>query len=140
MKLRYLGLALILVLTVISYSAKAQTRSSESWRSAKPKTVTLFSRAKHQPNSNEYGKSAFSFNHGVRSDNGRRITRNNYELLYGSIRLNGDSDWFKVTMGTDDRCAAFGMARAHRVERPLAFVAARGVRGLHCRSLYHVPG
>ena len=103
MKLRYLGLALILVLTVISYSAKAQTRSSESWRRAKPKTVTLFSRAKHQPNSNEYGKSAFSFNHGVRSDVGRRITRNNYELLYGGIRLNGDSDWFKVTMGRDDR-------------------------------------
>jgi hypothetical protein len=103
MKLRYLGLALVLVLTVISYSAKAQTRSSESWRRAKPKTVTLFSRAKHQPNSNEYGKSAFSFNHGVRSDAGPRITRNNYELLYGSIRLNGDSDWFSVTMVTDDR-------------------------------------
>lgn len=102
MKLRYHGLALILVLTVISHSAKAQTRSSESWRSAKPKTVTLFSRAKYKGKSKEYGKSAFSFNHGVRSDAGRRVTRNNYELLYGSIRWNGDSDWFSVTMVTDD--------------------------------------
>jgi hypothetical protein len=103
MKLRYVSLALMFVLTVISLSAKPLSRSSESWRSAKPKTVTLFSRAKYQPNSNEYGKSAFSFNHGVRSDAGPRVTRNNYELLYGGIDRNGDSDWFSVTMVTDDR-------------------------------------
>jgi len=103
MKLRHVGLPLILGLTVISHSAKPLARSGESWRSAKPKTVTLFSRAKYKDKSQGYGKSAFSFNHGVRSDVGRRITRNNYELLYGSIRLNGDSDWFQVTTGTDDR-------------------------------------
>lgn len=103
MKLRYLGLPLILVLTVISHSAKPLSRSSESWRSAKPKTVTLYSRAKYKDKFQGYGKSAFSFNHGLRSDAGPRITRNNYELLYGSIRFNGDSDWFSVTMVTDDR-------------------------------------
>ena len=103
MKLRYLGLPLILVFTVISHSAKPLSGSSESWRSAKPKTVTLFSRAKYKDKSQGYGKSAFSFNHGLRSDAGPRITRNNYELLYGGIRWNGDSDWFSVTMVTDDR-------------------------------------
>lgn len=103
MKLRHLGLPLILVLIVISHTAKPQSRSGESWRSAKPKTVTLFSRAKYKDKNHGYGKSAFSFNHGLRSDVGPRITRNNYELLYGGIRLNGDSDWFKVTMVTDDR-------------------------------------
>ena len=103
MKLRYLGLPLILVLTVISYSAKPLSRSGESWRDAKPKTVTLFSRAKYKDMSKGYGRSAFSFNHGLRSDAGTRVTRNNYELLYGGIQLNGDSDWFSVTMVTDDR-------------------------------------
>ena len=102
MKLRYLGLPLIFVLTVIG-SAQPLSRSSESWRDAKPRTVTLFSRAKYQDKSQGYGKSAFSFNHGLRSDAGPRITRNNYELLYGGIRWNGDSDWFSVTMVTDDR-------------------------------------
>src|SRR5687767_42828 len=103
MKLRYLSLPLILVLTVISHSAKPQTPSSDSWRSAKPQTVTLYSRAKYKGKSQGYGKSAFSFNHGLRSDAGSRITRNNYELLYGGIRWNGDSDWFSVTMVADDR-------------------------------------
>ena len=102
MKLRYCGLALLLVLTV-SHSAKAQTSYSESWRRAKPKSVTLFSRAKYQANSKGYGKSAFSFNYGVRSDAGPRVTRNNYELLYGGINRNGDSDWFSVIMVTNDR-------------------------------------
>jgi hypothetical protein len=103
MKGRYVGLPLILVLTVISHSAKPLARSGESWRSAKPKTVTLFSREKYKDQSQGYGKSAFSFNHSLRSDAGPRITRNNYELLYGSINRNGDSDWFSVTMVTDDR-------------------------------------
>ncbi len=103
MKLRHLGLPLILVLTVINHSAKPLSLSGESWRNAKPKTVTLFSRAKYKDKFQGYGKSAFSFNHGLRSDRGPRITRNNYELLYGGIRWNGDSDWFSVTMVTDDR-------------------------------------
>lgn len=102
MKLRYLGLPLILVLTVISPSAKPLSRSDESWRSAKPKTVTLFSRARYKDKSQGYGKSAFSFNHGLRSDSGPRITGNNYELLYGSICWNRDCDWFSVTMVADD--------------------------------------
>jgi hypothetical protein len=49
-----------------------------------------------------YGKSAFSFRYGVRSDVAREITRNNYELEYGQIDWNHDSDWFTVTMTTDD--------------------------------------
>jgi hypothetical protein len=103
MKYRYLGLPLILVLTVVNHSAKPQSRFSENWRDAKPKTVTLFSRAKYRNKFEGYGKSAFSFNHRVRSDVGQRITRNNYELMYGGINWNGDSDWFSVTMVTDDR-------------------------------------
>jgi hypothetical protein len=61
--------------------------------------VTLLPRAKQK---NEgYGQSAFSFRYGIRSDNDGwlQITGNNYDLLYGNITLNYDSDWFCVSMG-----------------------------------------
>ena len=102
MKLRHHGLLLILALGIVTHSAKAQSRSNEHWRDVEPKTVTLFSRAKYKDKFEDYGKSTFSFKYGVRSDIGRQITRNNYELQYGNISWNGDSDWFTVTMVTDD--------------------------------------
>jgi hypothetical protein len=103
MKLRHCGLLLILTLGVVSYWAKAQSRSNDNWRDVEPKTVTLYSRAKYKDKIEGYGKSAFSFKHGVRSDVGQQRTRNNYELQYGNISWDGDSDWFTVTMVTDDR-------------------------------------
>jgi hypothetical protein len=102
MKLRYQGLLLILAVGVIGNSAKAQSRFNENWRDVEPQTVTLFSRAKHTDEFEGYGKSAFSFKHSVRSEVGLPITGNNYELEYGSIDWNKDSDWFMVTMVTDD--------------------------------------
>jgi len=102
MKLRYSRLLLILALGVIGSSSKAQKSSNENWRDVEPQTVTLFSRAKYKDQFVGYGKSAFSFMHGVRSDAGAQITRNNYELAYGGINWNNDSDWFTVTMVTDD--------------------------------------
>src|SRR6185295_11596491 len=89
-------------LGIVSQPAKAQSRSNENWRDVEPQTVTLFSRARYKDEDGGYGKSTFSFKHGVRSDVGRDITRNNYELSYGSISWDGDSDWFNVTMVTDD--------------------------------------
>jgi hypothetical protein len=102
MKLRYYGLLLILAVGVVGNSAKAQSPANENWRDVEPQTVTLFSRATHKDEDGGYAKSAFSFKHGVRSDVGRQITGNNYELEYGSIDWNHDSDWFEVTMVTDD--------------------------------------
>ena len=104
MKLRQFGLLIILASQAISFSAIAQSRSPENWRTVEPNTVTLFSRAKYKDKFEGYGKSTFSFKYGVRSDDvGREITRNHYELQYGQINLNGDSDWFTVTSATDDR-------------------------------------
>ena len=102
MKLRSYGMLIVLALHAISLSAIAQSTSSKNWRAVEPKTVTLFSRAKYKDDVGD-GKSTFSFRYGVRSDLGREITRNNYELQYGNVNLNGDSDWFTVTMVTDDR-------------------------------------
>ena len=103
MKLGHYGLLLVFVLGFGSHSAEAQSGANENWRHVEPQTVTLFSRAKYKNEFEGYGQSTFSFKHGVRSDVGKQITRNNYELQYGGITLNGDSDWFGVTMVTDDR-------------------------------------
>lgn len=130
MKLRYLGLPLLLLLTVVSPSAKPQSRFSETWRHTKPKTVTLFSRAKYRDKFEGYGKSAFSFNHGVRSDVGEHITRNNYELLYGGINWNGDTDWFSVTMVTDDRSRIKDLGKLKWSDRfDVPFIPASAVPG-----------
>jgi hypothetical protein len=102
MKLKSCGLLLILTFGVVGYLAKAQPHSNDNWRDVEPRTATLFSRAKYKDKFEGYGKSAFSFKHGVRSDVRRHITGNNYELEYGNISWNGDSDWFAVTMVTDD--------------------------------------
>jgi hypothetical protein len=103
MKLRQFGLLIILASHAISLSAIAQSVSPRDWRTLEPNTVTLFSRSKHKDEFDGYDKSTLSFKHGVRSDIGREITRNNYDLQYGNINWNGDSDWFTVTLATDDR-------------------------------------
>src|SRR5262245_60946010 len=61
--------------------------------------VTLLPRAKQKKEG--YGQSAFSFRYGIRSDKDGwlQITGNNFDLLYGSITVNYDSDWFCVYMG-----------------------------------------
>ncbi|MBP6214369.1 MAG: hypothetical protein KA447_15120 [Pyrinomonadaceae bacterium] len=100
--MRYSILVLIFTICVIGLTVKAQSRPETNWRDVEPKTVTLYSRIKYIDEYKGYGKSAFSFKNDVRSDVGQKITGNNYELQYGSINLDHDSDWFKVSMGTDD--------------------------------------
>lgn len=70
---------------------------------AEHRTVTLFSRTSNPDKSRAYDLSVYSFRFGLRGDQGKEKTRNNYELQYGNLNLNGDSDWFGVTMVTDDR-------------------------------------
>jgi hypothetical protein len=104
MKLRHVALLLALAFCPINPSAIAQSRSPENWRTVKPNTATLFSRAKYKDKFEDYGKSTVSFKYGVRSDHvGREVTHSHYELQYGQINWNGDSDWFTVTRATDDR-------------------------------------
>jgi hypothetical protein len=102
-KLKHYRFPLILALCVTTTSAGAQLRAQKNWRDVEPETITLLSRAKYKNTYRGNGRSSFSFRYGVRSEVAPEITRNNYELQYGSITWNGDSDWFKVTMATDDR-------------------------------------
>ena len=59
--------------------------------------ISLFSRLGHKETG--YGKSAFSFWHGLRSDNEQwfSVTHNYADLLYGSLSTNDDSDRFCVS-------------------------------------------
>ncbi len=58
--------------------------------------VVLFSRIKHQDQHQGYGKAAFSFEQGIRSD-GAKTTRNYFDIVYGTTSIDGDSDWFNVS-------------------------------------------
>jgi hypothetical protein len=64
--------------------------------------TTLYSRLSYKDEG--YGRSAFNFMHGMRSDNREwlRLAHNYAELLYGSISIGGDTDWFCVSMGGED--------------------------------------
>lgn len=62
------------------------------------KTATLQARRTVEGRDN-YVDAAFSFEHGVNSEAGRKLTRNDWDLLFGN---KPDEDTFDVTMVTDD--------------------------------------
>ncbi len=63
-----------------------------------PQIVTLLARKKVDEVDN-YRQAAFSFKHGVNGDAAMKLTRNNWDLLFGNSPL---PDAFDVTMVTDD--------------------------------------
>lgn len=67
-----------------------------------PQQVTLYSRITYKEH--DYGKSAFNFEHGLRSDDESwaRVAHGYAQLMYGSISFSADTDWFSVSMGGDD--------------------------------------
>ncbi|HEX8178966.1 MAG TPA: hypothetical protein VF525_05420 [Pyrinomonadaceae bacterium] len=70
----------------------AQTLSSE------PQTATLLTR-KITDGVDNYTQAAFSFKYGVNGDAALKVTRNNWDLLFGNSSL---PDAFDVTMVTND--------------------------------------
>ena len=101
MKRRHCAFLVILALSVMATSARAQLSAQKNWREVEPETVTLLSKSKYGRTFVGNGKSSFSFRYGVRGEVAPEITRS--DLLYGNINQNGDSDWFIVTLATDDR-------------------------------------
>jgi hypothetical protein len=67
-----------------------------------PQKVTLFSRITYKESG--YGKSAFNFQYGLRSDseNWEQVAHNYAHLMYGSISFDPGTDWFSVSMGGED--------------------------------------
>jgi len=80
------------VIFLIESNVFAQTLSGE------PQTVTLLARKKVDGVDN-YTQAAFSFKYGVNGDAALKVTRNNWDLLFGNSPL---PDAFDVTMVTDD--------------------------------------
>jgi hypothetical protein len=66
--------------------------------SGEPRTATLLARKKVDRVDN-YTQAAFSFKHGVNGDTALKVTRNNWDLLFGNSPV---PDAFDVTMVTDD--------------------------------------
>jgi hypothetical protein len=80
--------------------SKAQNRSKNQ-----TKSVTLYCRKKYA----DYEKATFSFKYGVGDKPGSPEIRNSLNLLYGSLTLNGDSDFFQVRMGARDCSRIFDL-------------------------------
>jgi hypothetical protein len=97
------SLLLIAALFFAGVAGGAGAAGAPDVREIKPKKATLFSRQTYKGKYEGYGRAAFSFEHGVRSDVGVQAPRNDYDLEYGNISLGGDSDWLTVSMVTDDR-------------------------------------
>lgn len=102
MRFKYLSILFVLLWAAILHG-ELKTFRAEASHQMEPQVVTLFSRQRYRHEDEGYGRAAFSFEHGVRSDVGLQITRNDYDVLYGNISLGGDSDWFSVSMVSDDR-------------------------------------
>lgn len=102
MKFKYTSVLFVLLYAAISHG-EMKTFRVEASQQSESQRATLFSRQKYRNEYEGYGRAAFSFEHGMRSDNGIQVTRNDYDLLYGNISLNGDSDWFSVSGAADDR-------------------------------------
>jgi len=64
--------------------------------------ISLMARKKTGDYDN-YTNAAFNFRLGVNGNDAVRNPRNEWDLLYGSISLNGDRDWFTVAFGRGDR-------------------------------------
>jgi hypothetical protein len=96
MKLRHLSLFSTFIASVVILLTApivvSQTFNGEL------QTVTLLARRKHDGYDN-YTRAAFSFKYGINGDDALKVTRNNWDMLFGN---NPSSDDFDVTMVVDD--------------------------------------
>lgn len=65
---------------------------------AKPQAVTLVARRQRDGDDN-YTRAAFSFKYGANGDSALKVTRNNWDVLFGN---SPDADTFEVSMVVDD--------------------------------------
>jgi hypothetical protein len=96
-----LNKVLIMFLLIGTFSS-ASAIDERKGLQTEPQKVTLFSRIEYKDFG--YGKSAFNFQYGLRSDNEiwEQVAHNYAHLMYGSISFNPGTDWFSVSMGDDD--------------------------------------
>jgi len=89
-------IVLLLLVFVMIINGRAITYSQDI--NSQPKIVTLYKRQTVDGKDN-YTKAAFSFKHGINGDEALKLTRNNWDLLFGNSPT---PDAFDVSMVTDD--------------------------------------
>lgn len=98
----------VFILFLLVGTASPPTNADEHGKSlqANAQEVTLFSRIAHADKERSYGKSAFNFRYGLRSDSEEwlRVAHNAYDLLYGNVSIDGDLDWFHIST-TGENCS-----------------------------------
>lgn len=95
MRIKNVVLSLATIAIIAGVNGPAAFGQSEA---NEPKTATLLARRTVEGRDN-YVDAAFSFQHGVNGEEGRKITRNDWDLLFGN---SAEDDTFDVTMVTDD--------------------------------------
>lgn len=90
---RTLGLVLLGIICGAGARAVGRGRSAQT----EPQRVTLYARIKSGLDG--FGRAAFNFKQGLRSDDARWIkqTGNVDHLVYGNESLDGETDWFSVS-------------------------------------------
>ncbi len=94
--IKYIYLFSLAIAFAVTLLAQASVLSQGL--SGEPQTITLLAREKVGDIDN-YTQAAFSFKYGVNGDAALKVTRNNWDLLFGNSPL---PDAFDVTMVTDD--------------------------------------
>lgn len=100
MRIRNTAVFMSLMLSVPTIVMVEQAFGQDS--NTNRQTISLMARKKTD-NDDNYTKAAFNFRLGVNDDGAVSNPRNEWDLLYGNISLNGDKDWFTVAFGRGDR-------------------------------------
>jgi hypothetical protein len=99
MRIRNTAVFMSLVLSFSTIVSVGQVLDQDS--NTNLQTISLM--ARKTDNYDNYTKAAFNFRLGINGDDAVRNPRNEWDLLYGNISLNGDKDWFTVAFGRGDR-------------------------------------
>jgi hypothetical protein len=93
----------IVVITLLIGFSSLRTSGfcSQAGRWENVQKITLYTG--HDPKDKDSGKSSFSFQHAVRSDVGKELTGNDWDIQFGYMTINGSSDYFGVTLISNDR-------------------------------------
>ena len=103
-KLAWLIPVLLLAILIcgIGHSTVAQQLNDPD---SEPRSATLLSHIAH----NDFAKSNFNFKLGVRGDSTSPPTGNIYDIRYGGISYDGDSDWIDVPIAHGSRSKIIDM-------------------------------
>jgi len=96
--------AFLLVLVFLGCPAFLSPKQvlSENINTNPARRITLLNRRKTE-NHDNYEKASVSFREGLAISDPLAAGRNDRDLLYGALNLNGDRDWFTVAFGLRDR-------------------------------------